>query len=453
MQDDWNRIEPAWAWTPFQATGAAWDHRRAAHLMRRAGFCATPREIHQAVERGFDATLDLVFTPPESDSFDAEMDALGASIAAAQPAQRLAAWWMLRMVQTPWPLAEKMTLFWHGHFATSAAKVRDGRAMFAQNQTLRQMALGPFGDLVQAISRDVAMLIYLDSTDNRKTRPNENYARELLELFCLGLDQYSEQDIKQLARCFTGWEVRQGHFNFNPAQHDRGSKTLFGETGAFDGEEAVQIVLSQPAAPRFIVRKLIRFFVADEVEIPDALVEPLAAKLRADDFRIEPLVRAILGSQLFFSEFAVGRKVRSPVELAVGLLRSLGTSANMDQLVETLETLGQLPLFPPNVKGWDGGRNWINAATLLARQRLSRQLIEPVIGQSVTAMSRRGWSEIVRGDAAALAERLCQLWLAADPPESVMNILRDAAAEPGELGRRLRNVALTICVLPEFQLC
>lgn len=452
--DDWAHIDPDWAWAPFRPAPGEWTVRRAAHLLRRAGFGGTPQEIDAAVERGLSATIDILFSSADGDRFDTEMDALGASIAAAQQPPRLAAWWLLRMVQTPRPLLEKMTLFWHGHFATSAAKVRDNRAMFAQNQVLRQMAFGPWEDLVQAISRDVAMLIYLDSTDNRKTRPNENYARELLELFCLGLDNYGERDIKELARCFTGWEVRQGHFNFNPAQHDRGTKTLFGAAGPWDGEEAVRIVLKQPAAPRFIAAKLIRWFIVDDVALTESLIEPVAHRLGAGDFRIEPALRMVLESQLFHSPLAVGQKVRGPVEMAVGLLRSLGTSTNMDRLAETLETLGQLPFFPPNVKGWDGGRKWINAATLLTRQRLAKSIIESVTTQSAAELQRRGWREGNNASAGeAMVERLVSCWLAVDPPEDVLSILRSVAGQRSDAPRRLHDTALAVCALPEFQLC
>ena len=218
-------IDPVWAWDAFQATDdSPFDRRRAAHLFRRAAFGVTPGELEQAVKRGVEKTIDQLFACQCSEQFETEMANMSRLISRNQQPRRLASWWLYRMANSPCQLAEKMTLFWHGHFATSAAKVTDTRAMFAQHMILRDNALKKFEPMVQAISRDVAMLIYLDSTDNRKTRPNENYARELMELFCLGLDQYTEQDIKELARCFTGWEVHRKKFRFNRYQHDGGEK-------------------------------------------------------------------------------------------------------------------------------------------------------------------------------------------------------------------------------------
>ena len=365
------KIDPTTAWRPFIASAERpWSNRLAAHLLRRAGFGGTIHQIESARKSGLPETLDLLFNSSSADSYNEEMAIAGRMISSNQDARSLAAWWLLRMVQTPCPLIEKMTLFWHGHFATGADKVNDARAMLRQNILLRKHALGKFEPLVQAISRDVAMLVYLDSTDNRKTRPNENYARELMELFCLGPGNYTERDIKEIARCFTGWEVRRGKFRFNSHQHDKGSKSFLGETGDYDGDDAVRIVLQQEASAKFICRKLIRFFVFDDEQIPDELVAPLADSLRRSGFDIGQTVRTILSSEIFYSDKAIARKIKSPVELAIGFLRFFDCSVNMQQLSNRLAQLGQLPLYPPNVKGWDGGRNWINASTILARTNL-----------------------------------------------------------------------------------
>src|SRR5690606_21813964 len=256
-------------------------------------------------------------------AFRQESDALASAVLAGGDSKKLSAWWLYVMLRTPDVLREKMTLFWHGHFATSAAKVQDAWLMHRQNELFRRHALDAWETLVQGVSRDPAMLIYLDSAVNRKSHPNENYARELMELFCLGEGQYSEQDIREAARCFTGWEVRRGKFYLNRRQLDLGEKTVLGERGPFSGEEVVRVILRQPAAPRFLARKLVRFFVLDEPELPDALLEPLAVEFRESGLDVGRLVRRILGSRLFFSEHALGRKVRSPVELGVGLLRAL----------------------------------------------------------------------------------------------------------------------------------
>ncbi len=300
-------------WKPFRSSQARpWSSKLAAHLLRRAGFGGTITEIQAAHKAGLEATLDQLFNADAAVAYNEEMAMAGRLVSGSSDSKSLAAWWLLRMVQTPCPMIEKMTLFWHGHFATGADKVNDARAMLRQNVLLRKYALGTFEPLVQEISRDVATLVYLDSEDNRKTRPNENYARELMELFCLGPGNYTEQDIKEIARCFTGWEVRSGKFRFNSHQHDDHEKSFLGHTGNFDGTDAVGIVVRQDAAARFICRKLIRFFVVDQHEISEELVTPLANDLRQSGLNIGQTVRTILASDFFYSPQAIGNKIQEP---------------------------------------------------------------------------------------------------------------------------------------------
>ncbi len=357
------------------------------------------------------------------------------------------------MLSTPHQLLEKLTLFWHGHFATSAAKVQDARLMLAQNQLLRHHALGRFDELVQGISRDPAMLIYLDSTTNRKAHPNENYAREVMELFCLGEGHYTEQDIRELARCFTGWQVKRKKFRFSRYQHDFGPKTIFGHTGNLGGEDGVRLVLERPAAPRFIARKLVRFLVFDEPEVPDRLIEPLAQQLREDDFHVAPVVARILGSQLFFSHHAIGRKIRSPVELACGLLRSLEATTNTYRLSERLTEVGQALFYPPNVKGWDGGRTWINSSTLLGRANLVHDLLRNektrfAEGSVGDLLERHGVDE-----PAQVVDWLCELLLAVPIPEEVRHQLVELAQDKSQQRTEgIITVIHTMSTLPEFQL-
>ena len=222
--------------------------------------------------------------------------------------------------------------------------------MLTQNELLRSFAFGDFSKLLLEISRDPAMLVYLDSATNRKSHPNENYAREIMELFCLGEGNYTETDIRELARCFTGWEIRRDEFRFNRYQHDDGKKTIMNQTGEFGGEEGVKIVLEQKSAPEFIATKLVRFFVMDEPSPTVELIAPLAKELRESGMTIQPVLRKILTSNLFYSPHSVGRKVRSPVELAIGLLRSLEGTTNTFDLAEEMLTLGQGLLYPPSVR-------------------------------------------------------------------------------------------------------
>ncbi len=371
-----SEIRPQEAWEPFEpGRKNPWTNRTAAHLMRRAGLGGSIKTIARAQTDGLDATLAGLFDLEAAKPYDQDMKTSGRLLTGGQESKGLAAWWLLRMLQSPCPLQEKMTLFWHGHFATGADKVGNARAMLRQNELLREHALQKFGPLVTLISRDVAMLVYLDSTENRKTRPNENYARELMELFCLGPGNYTESDIKEIARCFTGWEVRRNAFNFNPYQHDKNTKSFLGTNGDFDGDAAIQVILQQPAASRFIAKKMIRYFVFDDDAISDELAAPIATVLQESNFDIRKTLATIFRSRIFYSDQAIARKIKSPVELAIGVLRFFDASINMQQLGDRLQRLGQLPLYPPNVKGWDGGKTWINAATILARGNLVSQML------------------------------------------------------------------------------
>ena len=371
-----NIIDPQWAWSEYKANDESpWNIRSAAHLYRRAGFGATHQELEIATGKDPVAVVDEIFAAKEPSSFLSEMKSLADGAIASGNVRQLSAWWSYRMLHTPAQLLEKITLFWHGHFATSAEKVTQAKLMLTQNELLRSFAIGDFSELVMKVSHDPAMLIYLDSATNRKAHPNENFAREIMELFCLGEGNYTENDIRELARCFTGWEIRRDEFRFNPYQHDAGNKIIFGQTGEFSGEDGVKLVLDQKATPEFVVSKLIRFFVMDEPVADEALVAPLAKQFRSDGMSIEPVLKRILKSNLFFSSYATGRKVRSPVELAIGLLRCLEGSTNTFALGEAMQTLGQGLMYPPSVKGWDGGRTWINSSTLLGRSNLIRSLI------------------------------------------------------------------------------
>jgi uncharacterized protein (DUF1800 family) len=454
MGSDISQVDTAWAWEAFEP-GAAhpWTISHAAHLYRRAGFAATWADLQNSLGLGPAATLDQLFEPANRPAaFAQELGELGSAMVATGNPRQLSAWWLYGMLHTPDPLVEKATLFWHNHFATSAEKVTNPRLMLDQNELLRRYALGRFEPLVQAMSKDPAMLTWLDSTTNRRIHPNENYARELMELFCLGVGRYSEQDIKELARCFTGWEVRRDRFVFNRYQHDTGIKSLLGTSGPFTGEQAVRIVLDQPAAPRFIARKLVGFFVFDEPSPPESLVEPLAVQLRENDFHIAPVVRRILASNLFFSEHAIGRKVRSPVELGIGLLRALEMRADMSFLADALDRLGQAVFFPPNVKGWDGGRTWISSATLLARTNLVGDLM---LGSRAN-FPAEGLAAQSQRDGAATDEqavdRLLTLLVAVPIPLQARHALIELARSPGPVDTRLARVVAAIAATPEFQL-
>ena len=446
--------DPKQAWKPWEPTAnQPWDLRRAAHLLRRAEFGTPIRELESCVQTGYPATIDRVFSLAQRVPFDQSMQAMEKALSSSQDPRQLAVWWLLRMVQTPCQLLEKTTLFWHGHFATNADKVLDSRAMLQQIEWLRSHALGHFEPMVQGISRDVAMLIYLDSEENRKTRPNENYARELMELFCLGPGHYSEKDIKELARCFTGWEIRRGKFRFNKNQHDHAEKILLGQRGDFSGEQAVHIVLNQPSTAEFIARKLVRFFVLDDRVLNDELIEPLAAQLRESDFDIQATLKTIMTSQLFFADDTIGQKVKSPVEMAVGLLRSLEVQEDLNELSNRLLALGHLPLYPPNVKGWGGGREWINASTFLGRTNLVYKIANQESEQFSRGSISKALNVFAKTDPVIWVKKLVDAYVAVPLPDDTMRqLLELGSGKRRSLDQRVADVVCAMGATPEYQL-
>ena len=445
-------IDPTWAWIPYRPTAEQpWNRTRAAHLLRRAGFGATSKEIDAAVAQDSAELVAKMVAPDLDAEFERESDAFATTILASGNPKQLSAWWSYVMLRTPHPLLEKTTLFWHGHFATSAAKVEDSHAMYNQNRLFRQYALGDFSKLTHAISRDPSMLVYLDSATNRKAHPNENFAREVMELFCLGEGNYSEKDIQELARCFTGWEIRRGSFRFNRFQHDTGSKTVLGHSGPMPEGESIDIVLDQPAAPQFIVRKLIRYFLFDEPTASDELVAPLAQELREHAWDISHVVRRILTSQLFYSEHVVGRKVRSPVDLVIGLLRTLEGSTNAYQLGDDLDLLGQGLFYPPNVKGWDGGRAWINSSTLLGRANVIGRIMRDEKTRFAGGNLKEYFNRRGADSAAAIVDQLMEMTLAIQPPQSIKDQLVEVINRPGDPSKRIAEAIHALSTIPEFQ--
>ena len=288
----------------------------------------------------------------------------------------LKGWWLTEMLTTDSQLTERMTLFWHNHFTSSLQKVRDAGLMYRQNLLLRKYALGSFADMLRAVARDPAMLVYLDSATNRRGQPNENFAREVMELFTLGEGRYGESDIKEAARAFTGWSIdpASGEFLWRPFQHDAGMKTVLGRSGDFQGEDVIEILLAQPATAEFVVGKLWKEFVSPQ---PDpAEVARIARVFRASGYQIKPVLRELLLGAAFWAPENRGALVKSPVELVVGTLRQFDVAFS-DPLpfVLLLRNLGQDILSPPNVKGWPGGEAWIDTRTLLARKQFLERLM------------------------------------------------------------------------------
>ena len=407
-------------------TAADWDASKAAHLIERAGFGATPEEIARLADMTpqevVDRLVDYQAVPDHLAPFDASpiwdpgMDPFPKSRAEAvriarergesmgvkmlpegeprrlQPVvnkffyglrsnavetQRLATWWGERMLLTRRPLEEKLTLFWHGHFATGNVKVRDTRMMLRQNELLRAHASGRFEELLLGILTDPAMLVYLDNGENVKGHPNENFGRELLELFSLGVGNYTEQDIREGSRAFTGWTNDVLEFEFDAEQHDFGEKTFLGQTGPFDGADIIRIILEQPAAADYLGAKLYRYFVRDDLDA--ATGSKLAATFRDADYALKPLLKQIFLSRDFYSPDSYATMIKSPVHLIVSTYRKLGLKelATIPDFNRLTAGLGQTLFNPPNVAGWAGGRTWITPATLLQRGNLFRDVLYP----------------------------------------------------------------------------
>ncbi|HEV3082779.1 MAG TPA: DUF1800 domain-containing protein [Gemmataceae bacterium] len=382
-----NEIDPAEAWQPWQPSGNdSWNRKWAAHLYRRAAFGASREDLLEAERLGSQGTLDLLLPGrPQAEELEETLVDIGRIAAERDDSgDQLRGWWLYCMLQGGHPLREKLTLFWHNHFATSLTKVQSPALMFRQNCLLRKHALGRFGPLLQAISRDGAMLLWLDSNSNVRGKPNENYARELMELFSLGVGHYTEKDVREAARAFTGWRSDGASFNFDPRFHDDGPKTVLGQTGAWNGGDVVRIVLEQPAVARFLVRKLYHFLVSEAAVPPDSLLEPLCESFRKSDYDIAALVRTMLASRHFYSKHAFRQRIKGPVEYVLGAVQAVYRRYGEEEahyrplpplaLANRLSGMGQSLFAPPNVKGWPGGPAWLNTSTLLERDNFAAAL-------------------------------------------------------------------------------
>lgn len=375
-----------------QAAGMGYDDAR--HLLMRSGFAPSQAEVQsyaalsrsQAVDRLLAATRPRAQTPVPSwvnEPFVSLSTLKNLTQEERKALQRqqiergieLRSWWYEEMLNTPAPLGERMTLFWHNHFVSSQQKVKSAQLMYRQNELLRQHALGNFGTLLRAVAKDPAMLIYLDNATSRRGQPNENFARELMELFTLGMGHYGEQDVKEAARAFTGWSLDRdtGEFRFYKVLHDPGTKTVLGRSGDFDGEAVLDILLAHPQTAEFVTAKLWREFVSPK---PDTLqVRKFAKIFRDSEYEIKPLLRALFNSDAFFAKENRGVLVKSPVEMLVGTVRQFGIDGMDPRLLVFSGRLLEQDLFgPPNVKGWPGGEAWINSTTLLGRKQVLDRL-------------------------------------------------------------------------------
>jgi uncharacterized protein (DUF1800 family) len=344
-----------------------------AHLYRRAGFGLSRAELAAKSAIGFDACVEELLHPERvEDPLEAELARMEGEIFDLTRLEDAQGWWLYRMIHGARPLEEKLTLFWHNHFATGASKVDNVPFMVAQNRTLRKHALASFGELLLAVSRDPAMLEWLDNAQSSKKHPNENFARELMELFTLGIGEYGEFDVREAARAFTGWKHKSGAFFLDAKDHDADPKTLFGETRDWSGEDVLATLAKSPATAARLASKLVRYFVDDDGS-PE-LEARVAKRYLETGGDLRETVGAILRSTEFVSDRAIRAKVKSPVEFAVGAIRELASSIAIRELAPAIGRMGQALFNPPSVKGWDEGLAWIDGASLFERANFANQL-------------------------------------------------------------------------------
>ena len=482
-----------------------WEAR---HLLFRAGFGGTPEQVRAIEGLGLDGAVDYLVewdeipeAPVEGDLFDRDimrppseserreiqrarrdndqvyLDQVQQERQARQREDRqqldaLRKWWITRMIETGRPLQERLTLFWHGHFATGYREIEDSWLLFQQNQFFRRHAAGSFATLARGIVRDPAMLKYLNNDRNVRRSPNENLARELMELFTLGEGNgYPEEDIKQAARALTGYGVEDNEFRFARPAHDPAAKTILGRTGPFDGESLVELLLAQQVCSEFIALKLYRHFVNDLPGPPSAeakaAVRTLAASLRRHDYQLRPALRELFSSRHFYAPENANAVVKGPYDLMVSSIRSLQLPVRpLSVLLSAGDLMGQSLFQPPTVKGWPGGRTWINTSTLFVRQNL---LVYLVTGRAPTGLGvaadgadydPRALTDALAGvggtsdEAAAIAERLLRFCLGGEPRPERIEAVRELVAATGNRIDHDRTLALLclITAMPEYQL-
>lgn len=372
---------------------SSWDARAVEHLFNRAGFGAHNLDVRRGLRAGQEMLVRqliqgeddgprFVIRPVEpnmellrgGDDEERRQERNRLRNDNRRQGQEFLNWWVNRMLTGQSPLRERMTLFWHGFFTSDSSKVRLIELMITQNELLREHALGNYGEMLHAIVRDPAMLIYLDNVSNTKDSPNENLARELMELFSLGEGNYTEEDIREVARALTGYGIdRKREFMVNPGRHDFGFKTILGEEGRHDGRDVVDILLAQPACARWVAGSIITYL--EGVEPTTDRLEHYAEFLRAADYELGPMLEKLLLDPEFYRDEVVGARVSSPIDYLVGICRRLGANVRSEVIVRGAGLLGMSLFEPPNVKGWNEGPAWITTATLMNRANLAGVLL------------------------------------------------------------------------------
>lgn len=490
------QVSPRQAWAPIPES--AWNEEYARHLLRRIGFSATPDAVHDSVMRGLRGTLAHYFGTLRNTDKPASMLELEEQRPLINAARRQAEspeesqelgrrlraldmrayndhglHWLAFAAEPEHSPQEKWVLFLQNVLVTGRNGVYMSEALWDYQDLLRRNAYGSYPDLIKAVTRSVAMIRYLDLNRSNRNAPNENFARELFELFTLGEGHYTEADIKEAARAFTGYRHGANGFQISRQQHDDGAKKVFGRSGRWRGDDIIDLTFRQPAAREFLPRECVRHYVTDG-ELPDDYYRELGAIWAASDFNLRVLQETIFRSQLFYAEGIRGTLIKSPIHYYLGLCQDLrlDPSPFPGRSLNLLRSMGQAFFDPPNVLGWPGGRLWINSTTLSARRQLVEQLFVPLDSQRLNADDQIRLEEalrIGRGELFVRPERLQQI--AKQDPEETVNhfcayflptVTTQAYREPliqhlsqgqGSVQRRTGDVIIAILKSPDYQLC
>ncbi len=475
------------------------SYQHAAHLLDRAGFGGTPQQIQALQKLGLDKAITLLvdFKPQPQAYFqpqEIDKDLIKPQTREEKKARRLARKlndevllsklqkarnirrnkdrkqiatlanrWLERMISTSNPLEEKMMLLWHSHFASNYRTVRDSFLLYQQHQTLRKNALGNFKDLAYDIIKDPAMIRFLDNNSNVKGKPNENLAREIMELFTLGQGNYTEKDIKEGARALTGRTFNDNDYVFNNKQHDYGRKKILGKSGYHQGKDFVRILLKQSACYKFVAFKLYKHFIADIQAQPNPsqqkVIDRIAYLLRKEKFQFKPVLKTIFKSKHFYDPSIIAHKIKSPAQLIVGTIRKLNAPPrDIAVLSDAMAIMGQKLFDPPSVKGWDGGRSWINTATLFTRHNITTYIA------SGKLPNNKNWNTddiqyqpeklVDSTEPKEIAKQLAARLLSAKPSPQVLKTIQDLFdARQGQVNSNtILASILIIMAMPEFQI-
>jgi uncharacterized protein (DUF1800 family) len=475
------QLDEATALAPYHG---ALNERLAAHLLRRAGFGGAPDDVRRYAAMSVNDAVESFVRFPDTSQLPGPENVFDPAPILAQYGPRglraltdsqkrelyrtnrmagvastlsMQMWWMNRMLTTPAPLQEKMALLFHGHFTTACMQKSIFPTMsYAQNQLFRSYALGNVRELARAVSKDPALNVYLDNEQNVKEHPNENFAREFMELFTLGVGNYTEDDVRESARAWTGYRFNRVTLtaSYDPSRHDDGMKTFLGRTGNFNGDDVVNIIFQQPASARFFAAFLLNSFVYNDPE--PALVDEVAALIRKHDFELAPVVSTILRSNVFYSDRAYRALVKSPVEFVVGTYKTLGLPHIDDSVGPVVKNMGQWLFIPPNVAGWPGGENWLTSNAMIVRQNFLKRTV------TSQAIAESSWLRTIPMQARAAAAALIGGILQDDATPASIAQLHGylsgagtsalAALTPENYDERVSGAAYLTLAMPAYQL-